>query len=116
MEAPDLISTAAGGAGGVITMGALAKWLIQNWIKKHEERSEKNTAAIQSVAERTATALEAIKIEIAKISTKLEMLQAVTESVAQYGQTLAVLKHQSEALGASLNGLGQKVKRLEQQS
>lgn len=112
MEAPDIVTHATAAVGGSVTMGALAKYLIQNWIKKHDERADKTGEALQDLGEKTATALEAIRIELGKISIRLEGLQRSSDATVEYGKTIAVMEVRIADFGRCLNGLGQKVKNL----
>jgi uncharacterized membrane protein YqiK len=112
METPDILGTAGAGAGGVITMGAIAKWLIQNWIKKHDDRAEKQAEAHRGLADVMAQSLEAIRVELGKISVRLEMLQETSSAMVEIGKTVAVMEVRIADFGKCLNGLGQKVRNL----
>ncbi len=112
METPDIIGTAAGGAGGAVALGALVKWLIQYWIKKSDERAEKTTTTVQVLSDKTADKLEAIMVELGKISVRLEHLQTSADATAELGKALAVVDKRVEGLERGLNGLGAKVRSL----
>ncbi len=99
MEITDAATHAASGAGGVLSMGYIAKILIQNWIRKQDQKSDEVGKAIQGVA-----------VELAKVGVKLEGLQRSAEATNRYGEAIAVLQTKVEDLSRCINGLGQKVR------
>lgn len=112
METPDIISHATTALGASATMGAIAKFMIQNWIKKQEDRAVKTAEALQAHGDKTAEAMEGVRIELAKMSVKLETLQRTAEATAEYGKIIAVLQTRFEEYNRHLNNLGQKVRDL----
>lgn len=106
MELTDAATHAASGAGGVLSMGLLAKVLIQRWIKERDKMDEDVKGVLTAVGEKLTT----VAVELGKIGVKLEMLQRSADASAQYGAAIAVLQTRVDDLGKNLNGLGQKVK------
>lgn len=113
MEVPDILGTAAGGAGGVLTMGVLAKILIQNWIKNQEKHADQTRDELKTTTEKNNQALQDIAVALGQIGVKLENLQRTADMTVKYGEAIAVLQVRTEDFGRNLNGLGQKVKRME---
>lgn len=94
-------------------MGLLAKILITSWIKNHEKQADKTSEAVLVMGEKTAEALNHIAVELAKFGVKMGQLERAAEVTSEYGKSIAVMEVRLADFGKCLNGLGQKVKRLE---
>ena len=101
IEMTDAATHLASGGAGVVSMGYIAKVLIQNWIKKKDERDDKTAEAFLTVA-----------VELGKIGVRLEGLQRTSDASTRYGEAIAVLREKTEGLEKDFNGLGRKVRGL----
>lgn len=108
MEMTDAATHLASGGAGVVSMGYIAKVLIQNWIKKQEEKDKIQ----EQKSDKTAEALTAVAVELAKVGVRMEGLQRSADASTLYGEAIAVLKEQMKDLKKDFNGLGNKVRGL----
>jgi hypothetical protein len=112
MELADLATHGASALGGSVTIGLVAKILIQNWIKSKDEQTAKNGADLKEHTDKTGTTLTAVVVELAKIGVRLDGLQRTADASTKYGESIAVLQSKLEDTNRCLNGLGQKVRNL----
>ncbi len=106
MELTDLASHAASGATGVVSMGWIAKALIQNWIKRQEAKD----AANDKKADKTAEAMQSVAVELGKIGVRMEAFDKVADRLAKQAEDVAVLKTEMHTVKHNLNGLGAKLR------
>jgi hypothetical protein len=99
LNSDHLMSALAGVVGGGGTIGMITKVLVQNWIKNHDKRNDKVGDGMQAMA-----------IEMAKVSVRLEDFAKVAERVGKQGEDVAVLKTQVGTIKENLNGLGAKLR------
>lgn len=108
------LSAAGGTAGGAITIGLIARILIANWIKGHEAKVEKIESAQTENVEKTNDKLTAIQITLGEIKTQISGLQKLADASIEHGKAIAILNVQMTATEKDLNGLGHKLRNMEQ--
>jgi hypothetical protein len=101
LSSDHVASALTGVAGGAGSIGLVAKYIIQHWIKNHDKRADKMGDGMQAVA-----------VELAKVGVKLEALEKVVERVGRRGEDVAVLKSEMKVVRENLNGLGAKFRSL----
>lgn len=99
-ELADIVVPAASAAGGGLTVGWIAKLLIQNWLKKHE--------AMES-------SVGTMLIQLTRIEERVSTLQRAEERARDQGRDIAVIQKQIEEFREDLNGVGRKVRSMENQ-
>jgi SMC interacting uncharacterized protein involved in chromosome segregation len=97
MELTEIAGPIASTAVGGITVGGIAKVLIQNWIKRNDTNHERWQQAIQQ-----------IMIAITRLEENVKALKNMEERHLKQIETAAVLSSQVEKLSRDVNGLGGK--------
>lgn len=97
MMGEDIITPALSAAGGGLTVGWIAKLMIQNWLKKHDDMA----ANVQSMT-----------IQLTRIEERVSTLQRTEERTHAQDRILAVLQTQLADFKEDLNGVGRKVREL----
>lgn len=106
VELADAVGHAASAAGGGVTIGWIAKFLIQNWIKAHDSRADKIGEALEKVAAK----LGSIAVELGKVEVRLGALETSAAKAGEFGEKIAILGTRLTTAERNLNGLGQKLR------
>lgn len=103
IEAADLMTHGATGGASALTAGWLVKWLFKNWVKHHDDTLKELVTAVQE-----------IKLTLARTEIMLKRFEDVEKKTTEVDKTVAVLAHRMEESESDLNGLGRKVRGMEQ--
>lgn len=95
----EIIVPAVSAAGGGLTVGWIAKLMIQNWLKKHDDM---------------AASVQTMMIQLTRIEERVSTLQRTEERTHAQDRILAVLQQQMSEFKDDLNGVGRKVRELSQ--
>lgn len=97
MDIDSVMTPALSAAGGALTTGWIAKTLIQNWLKKHDDM---------------ASEVRQMLIQVTRIDEKVSTLQRTEERTHQQDRILAVIQTQLAEFQNDLNGVGRKVREM----
>jgi hypothetical protein len=100
MELSEIAIPAASAVSGGVTVGWIAKTMIQNWLKKHDDM---------------ASSVQTMLIQLTRIEERVNTLQRAEERSKDQAQKLAVIESQLGEFKDDLNGVGRKLRALEGQ-
>lgn len=100
MEA-DLLTPAVSAVGGGLTVGWIAKLMIQNWIRRNEASHDAASKSIQS-----------IQISLTRIEEQTRIMARIEDQVRSQDKSVAVMESQLKKLIEDVNGLGQKLRQV----
>lgn len=99
MEFNEIMVPAVSALGGGAIVGLVLKIIVQAWFRKHEFME---------------TALQEIKVQLARIEERMKGLQHYDEISRSQDRAIAVLQTRTSEFGEDLNGLGRKLRAMEQ--
>lgn len=108
MELVDAATHLASGGVGVVSMGAVARFIIVRYFKERDEADEDVKKALKENAEKNT----AVAVELAKIGVQLTSLQRAADATTNYGEAIAVLQSQVTDVKQDVNNIGCKVRGL----
>ena len=98
---PDLLTPAVSAVGGGLTVGWIAKVMIQNWIRRNEQSHEQNSKSIHE-----------IQIALTRIEEQTRGMSRIEDQVRSQDKSVAVMESQLKKLIDDLNAIGQKLRQV----
>lgn len=95
----DVVVPAVSAIGGGVSVGWVAKVLLQNWFKRNEENHDKAATQIQSMS-----------IGMTRIEEQLKVLGRIEAASRDQDKVLAVLQARFEKLMDDVNRMGRKLR------